>query len=114
MPRAFKHLLKDIIEASDKIAKYIRAKSKREFLADALTIDAVVRNIQNIGEAIGNFDYVEKLKHPNIDWDGITGMRNILVHEYFGVDNEVVWETTKKDIPVLRKKIIAIQKGLPK
>ena len=112
MPRDYNLLLSDIAEAAEKIGRYLKGMTKKEFLADEKTADAVIRNLEIIGEVIGNFSFNEKQKHPNVDWQSIIGMRNVLVHEYFGVDLDIVWDTAKKDVPVLRKKIAAIQKGL--
>ncbi|MGQ4874782.1 MAG: DUF86 domain-containing protein [Promethearchaeia archaeon] len=71
--------------------------------------DSVIHRIKIIGEAIKNIPDKIKLKYPNIPWKQITGMRDILIHQYFGADLNLTWEVLKKDIPNLKKEILKIK-----
>ena len=105
-----KVFLQDILESINLIEKYTQGLSKEEFL------DKEKDNIQMkdaiIGEAVNNIPNGLREKHNDIPWREISGMRNILVHEYFGVKMERVWKTTKEDLPDLREKINNILKEL--
>lgn len=95
----------DMLESSKKIRKFIRGMTFVEFKKDERTLDAVIRNLEVIGEAAYNLPKEFKKKHSDIPWLDISDMRNKLIHEYFGVDNEILWETASKDLPVLMKKL---------
>jgi len=84
--------------------------TSEEFAKDVKTVDAVTRNLQVIGEAAGHIPKRKKEKHRHIDWRGMVGMRNILVHEYFGVRLEIIWKTIRERLPELRKQIEEILK----
>ena len=108
--RDYKLYLYDIKEAIDKVESFTADLTSEEFAKDVKTVDAVTRNLQVIGEAAGHVPKRIKEKHRNIDWRGMVGMRNILVHEYFGVRSEVIWKTIRERLPELRNKIEEILK----
>ena len=89
--RSAELLLQDIMEAGRNIKSYVSAMTYDDFVNDAKTRDAVVRNFEIIGEAAGNLpeDFISA--HPAVDWRRIKGFRNRLVHGYFGVDYTIVW-----------------------
>ena len=87
---------------------YIGTVSYMEFAKDQMMIDAIVRNLEIIGEAAKNMPDGIKKKYPQIEWRKIAGLRNILIHEYYGVDLEVLWDIVKNKIPVLNKEIKVI------
>ena len=89
----------DIIEAINNVLDYTDGMSFDEFVRDQKTVDAVIRNFIIIGEAASRLPDVFIEKYPNIPWRNMRDMRNILVHEYFGVDNRMVWKTVKKNLP---------------
>ena len=102
MPRRSWELrISDIIEAIESALGYSAGMKVEQFVADRKTIDAVVRNFIIIGEAASNLptDFIEK--HPDLPWREMRDMRNIVIHEYFGVDNLIVWETLQKNLPPL-------------
>ncbi|MBN1216769.1 MAG: DUF86 domain-containing protein [Candidatus Lokiarchaeota archaeon] len=97
--------IKDSIEL---IENYVQNKSKEEFLNINILQDSIIRRLEIIGEAVKNINENIKIKYPDIQWKKISGMRDILIHQYFGVDLELTWEVIKKDIPTLKKQILDI------
>lgn len=91
-----------------KILKYTEGYDSNRFFKDEKTIDAVVRNIEIIGEATKHLPDEIKDLDAQIPWKAIAGMRDKLVHDYFGVDIQFVWNTVKDDIPLLLDKITAL------
>ncbi|RME23459.1 MAG: DUF86 domain-containing protein [Deltaproteobacteria bacterium] len=102
-------LLSDIIESIEKIERYVSALSYDGFIADEKTIDAVVRNLEIIGEASNRLPESFQAQHPEIEWRRIVGLRNRIVHAYFGLDLEIIWEILQNELPVLKTKISAIK-----
>ena len=93
--------LRDILEAIDKIAAYTR-KGREEFEGSELVQVWIVHQIQVVGEAARGLSENLRDQHPEVPWSDVIGMRNILVHEYFGIDLQEVWDTAVNDIPRLR------------
>ena len=94
-------LLLDMKEAAEKILKYTKGLSFEEFLTDDKTIDAVVRNFEIIGEASLRIDEDFRLENPQIEWKKLRGFRNRIVHDYFGIDYEIVWSILTEDLEEL-------------
>jgi uncharacterized protein with HEPN domain len=94
-------LLLDMKEAAEKILKYTQGLSFEDFLADDKTIDAVVRNFEIIGEASLRIDEDFRLENPQIEWKKLRGFRNRIVHDYFGIDYEIVWSILTQDLEEL-------------
>jgi uncharacterized protein with HEPN domain len=97
--------IRHIAEAIEKIERYISGLSYGQFLKDEKTVDAVIRMLEIIGEAANNISAEAQNAHPEIQWSKIISMRNRLIHEYFGVNEEIVWSTVKEKLPVLKKQI---------
>ncbi len=95
----------DILEAIGSIKEYTHGMGYEKFIQDKRTRDAVVRNLEIIGEAAKNIPDDVKEKYPEVNWKAITGMRDKLIHEYFGVSNPIVWETITGDIPAFEAQI---------
>jgi uncharacterized protein with HEPN domain len=76
-----------------------------QFRKNELVVDAVVRNFEIIGEASKNIPSKIRQSYPDIPWKQMSGMRNLLIHEYFGVDIQTVWHTAKHHLPTLRKQL---------
>ena len=105
MPRDYKAYLRDILEAIRKIEKYTESINFEEFRNSELIQDGVVRNLEIIGEAVKNIPEDIKRNNPDVEWRKIAGLRDILVHAYFGIDVEVVWDIVKNKVPELKEKI---------
>lgn len=95
----------DMQEACDKIAAYTSGMDFEAFGADPRTVDAVVRNLEIIGEASNGIPAENKLLQPDIDWAAIKGLRNRIVHEYFGLSLAVIWAIVLTDLPVLARQL---------
>lgn len=91
----------DIISAVDDIHEYTGKMTKAEFFKDSKTQDAVIRKLAIIGEATKHLPTSFKAKNAKISWENVSGMRNILVHEYFGVNLDMIWKTIKEDLVLL-------------
>ena len=100
--------LADIAEALKKIETYTGNLSFEQFAANQQVIDAVVRNFEIIGEAARHVASDTALGQSGVPWDKMIAMRNKVVHEYFGVDEEIVWKTIHEDLPELQKQIAEI------
>lgn len=96
--------LLDILEALLKIEKYA-AKGEQEFYKEELIQVWIIHYIQIAGEAANQLSDSLKKNHTEIPWKGIIGMRNLLVHQYFGLDLDEIWDTVSTDLPVLKEKI---------
>jgi len=103
--------LQDILEAIDKIQR-IAADGREAFDADEMRQVWIVHHIQIIGEAARALSETFRLRHGEIPWASIVGMRHILVHDYFGIDLDEVWAVAARDLPLLRRQVTAIvQRG---
>ena len=98
------YLSAHIRDAIRQIVEYTAIR-KEEFCADRKTQDAVVRNLEIIGEATKRLSSSLKSAHPDIAWKPIAGMRDKLIHDYFGVNVELVWEVVERDLPLLYDKV---------
>ena len=94
-------LFQHIQDSISKIESYTK-EGKDRFLAETMIQDAVIRNLEIIGEAVKGIDENTRASYPNIPWKSIAGMRDFLIHAYFGVKLETVWKTVTEDIPPLR------------
>ncbi len=103
--RNTKLLLEDIIEAGNKIFNYIEGFDFDSFMMDERTKDAVIRNFEIIGEAANRVNNDFKKMHNNIQWARLRGFRNRIVHEYFGIDFELVWYIINNDLPKLMNEL---------
>ncbi len=103
--------LKDILESVKLIEKYTKNVSKKKFLVNKETQDAVVRRLEVIGEAARNLPEGSKQLNSKIAWRKIIAMRNLLIHEYFGVDLKLVWAVVKNNLPEFKKQIKEILKN---
>ena len=100
--------LEDILESIEKIEEYTTDVNEEEFYENTFVQDAVIRRLEIIGEAVKNIPDDFRVKYPDIPWRQIAGMRDVLIHAYFGVNPRRVWKVIKEDIPELKLKILKI------
>jgi uncharacterized protein with HEPN domain len=99
--------LHHILDASDKIARYVSV-GRETFTAESHWQDAVIRQLEIIGEATKRLTVDFRDRHPELPWRRIAGLRDVLIHNYFGVDLAAVWEITQRDLPSFRERVRAI------
>jgi uncharacterized protein with HEPN domain len=88
-----------MIESMDRIVGYTAGMGREEFLSDRKTIDAMVRNLEVVGEAASRLTDAARKRRGDVEWPLIVGLRNRIVHEYFGVDSEIAWEIISPTFP---------------
>lgn len=103
--------LGDISEAIRRLEFYTQKMDYADFLEDTKTQDAVIRNLEILGEAVKNISDELKEKHTEILWKDIAGLRDKLIHHYFGVNLEIVWTIIEEDLPKLKKELQHIPGG---
>ncbi len=97
--------LGDIVDSAEAIQRYLSNIDEEKFLADEILQGAIMNKLTIIGEAASKISRPLRNKHPEINWKGIIALRNILVHAYFGLDMEIVWETSIKRVPILGEQV---------
>lgn len=112
MEKDFKIYLEHILDSINAIQSYTTGKTKEFFLKSLMEQDAVIRRFEIIGEATKNTPESFKNTHKDIPWSEMAGMRNVLIHEYFIIDINAVWDTTQNDLPKLKKQIEEVVKEL--
>jgi uncharacterized protein with HEPN domain len=100
--------VKDILDSIHKIETYIAGLTYEQFETDSLRIDAVIRNLEIMGEAAGHIPLEIQGKYPDLAWFEMRGMRNVVMHEYFGVSLAIIWKTVTQDLTLLKAGIAQI------
>lgn len=108
--RTWKFRIEDILEAIEDITRLTSGMSFDSFCADNRTTKAVLYNMAVIGEAAGRVPVEIARRHPEVPWREMGDMRNVVIHEYFGVDLEILWITIQQDLPPLRPLLLEILK----
>jgi uncharacterized protein with HEPN domain len=103
-------LFEDIRSALGRIERYTSGMQREQFLADEKTIDAVVRNLEIIGEAVRWLPDEFKLQHVGVPWGQIAGLRNRIIHDYFGLDLEIIWQVLQSSLPEFEQLIEQIKR----
>ena len=98
-------LLEDILEACEKVARYVEDVSRDQLVAEEMRMDAVVRNIELLGEAASQLPGEVRQDMEQVPWREIIGMRNILIHAYFGIDPDIVWAVATEKVPQLHEAV---------
>lgn len=111
MLRDFRLYLEDVIEAIAKIQRYTAGASFQQFSNDEKVVDAVVRNLEVIGEAVKRIPDDMRRKDSAVEWKKIAGLRDMLIHEYFGIDLEIIWDIVQNKLPSLEASIRRLMAG---
>ncbi len=113
MSRNWELFLRDMLEAAQKVIRYTDEREMAAFVADEMAYDATLRNLEVLGEAAKNIPEEIRRRHPEVDWRGVAGLRDILAHAYFALDDETLWKIVRADIPRLLDLLRHIEKRLP-
>ena len=105
MPREPRVYLQDILEAIGRIDDYVRGQDFEAFAEDGRTVDAVLRNLEVVGEAAKRVPETLRVSIPEVEWRKISGMRDVIAHAYFEVDLEIVWDVIRSKLPGLRQAV---------
>ena len=108
MPRDFKQYLEDILESAQKIETRVAALTFEQFQGDAMLTESVLYNLLIIGEATKKLPEEITARDTEIEWRRIAGLRDIIAHEYFGVDLAIIWDAIQKNLPGLRETVAII------
>ena len=103
--------INDILKCIKKIKRYIKSLDFDSFILDEIIYDAVIRNLEIIGEASNKIPKSIQKNYDQIEWRKISGLRNILIHNYSGIDDDIIWDVIKKKLPVLEKQLKLILKA---
>lgn len=106
--------IEDVLEAMNKIKRYTKGLTYEAFTGNDMVIDAVIRNLEIIGEASKNVSEGTKKRYNEIPWKRMIGLRNIAIHEYFGVDLSIIWKIITEDLPETKNMIETMLKDLRK
>lgn len=102
--------IRHIMDSIKNINEFSRKLSKDKFMKERMRQNAIIRELEIIGEAVKNTPLNFRKKYPSIEWVKIAGLRDKIIHQYFGVDLEIIWRVVKEDIPELEGEIIKILK----
>ncbi|MGD0623693.1 MAG: DUF86 domain-containing protein [Thermodesulfobacteriota bacterium] len=105
MSRDYRLCLEDILDSCGKILRFTAQMPFDQFVEDEKTYDAVVRNLEIIGEAAKNVPEDIRLRYPGIEWRKIAGLRDVIAHEYFGIDNDILWDIIQNKIHSLQEEV---------
>lgn len=111
--RSVQLFIQDVLEAIEKINDYVSGiPGEKELKNDQKTYEAVIWNFTVLGETVKNIYEEVRINHPEVEWREIMAMRNLMVHEYWGINEGVVWDAIKKNLPELKEIILKIKNSL--
>jgi uncharacterized protein with HEPN domain len=105
MSREHRLFLADMHKACEKVVRYTQGLTREQFVADEKTFDAVMRDLEIVGEAAKHIPPEVRAEAPDIDWRKIAGLRDVVIHEYFGLDLEIIWDIVTREVPALREQL---------
>jgi uncharacterized protein with HEPN domain len=108
MSRDYRLYLEDILAAAQKIESYTEGLSFQQFIQDEMRLDAALRNLEIIGEATKNLPSELRDKYPDVDWRKVAGLRDIVIHAYFNIDNNIIWDIIQNKLPDLQSYVAII------
>ena len=100
--------VRHMLDAIDRIARHVDGRAKADYWGSEMLQDAIVRQLEILGEAAGRISRETCAAHPEVPWPKITGLRHRLIHDYFDVDGNMVWRVATIDVPAVREKILAV------
>jgi uncharacterized protein with HEPN domain len=112
MPRDYKVYLGDMLVAAERIRSYTSGLTYQTFRGDTRTIDAVLRNLEVLGEAAKQVPEIIRSKHPDVEWRKLTGLRDILIHGYFGIDLDIIWDIVDTKLVPLTEQLSTLIRQL--
>lgn len=108
MSHKSRNLIEDIIEACDIVLEYRTGLSFDEFERHRMPFDAILRRLIVIGEAASQIPLAERQQYTDVEWKKIVGLRNLVVHRYSGIDDDIVWDVIQNHVPVLREELVQV------
>ncbi len=105
MPRDSRLYLEDMQQALERITRYLQRQTFDTFEQNELLVDGIVRNLELLGEAAKHVPQDIRSNHPSVPWTKIAGLRDILTHQYFAVDLQIIWDVVTNQVPTLRNAI---------
>ena len=109
MSRDWRLYLADARHCAEKVVRYTEALSREAFFEDERTLDAVLRNLELLGEALKYLPEEVRRQHPGIAWRDIIGFRNVLAHVYFDLDRDILWDVIRKEVPLLLDTLVRLE-----
>jgi uncharacterized protein with HEPN domain len=110
--RSWELFLRDMLEAARKVIRYTNDRQVEAFVADEMAYDATLRNLEILGEAAKNIPEEIRQRYPEVNWRGVAGLRDVLAHAYFALDEAALWKIVRADIPQLLDLLEKIDKEL--
>lgn len=105
MPKDSRVYFEDMLTSIEKVKRYVGSLTFEQFAHDEMRVDAVIRNLEVMGEAARSIPPEVRERYPSIEWRKVVGLRNILIHEYSGVDIEILWDIVKAKLPQLEREV---------